>query len=358
MLFVKNTKTSSLRLFFSLTIIGLLVSSCGKISTTTDSNSATATSEGQKETGSLQGDINIDGSSTVFPITEAVAEDFQRNNPKVKIAIGVSGTGGGFKKFCAGETDISNASRPIKNSEVELCEQSNIEYIELPVAFDALSVVVNPENDWATCLTIKELNKIWSPEAQGKINNWQQVRSSFPDLPLNLFAPGTDSGTFDYFTEAINGKGGVSRGDSTASEDDNVIVQGVASDKGALGYFGLSYLEENLGNVKGVSIDDEDPNNGDGCIEPNVTTVEHGTYQPLARPLFIYVNKASLQNSQVREFVSFYLDNDNHIIEEVGYVNLSDAVSTLVAQKFKNETTGTVFVDGSSVGVKLSEALK
>jgi len=358
MLSIRNTKISSLPLLFSLMMMGLLVSSCGKNSATTSSNSTSTSNEDQQAQSNLSGDINVDGSSTVFPITEAIAEDFQGNNPKVKIAIGVSGTGGGFKKFCAGETDISNASRPIKDSEIELCKQSGIEYIELPVAFDALSVVVNPENNWASCLTVEELNKIWNPEAQGKINNWQQVRSSFPDLPLNLFGPGTDSGTFDYFTEAINGKGGVSRGDYTASEDDNVIVQGVTNDKGALGYFGLSYLEENLASVKGISIDDGDPNNGDGCIEPSVATVEEGTYQPLARPLFIYVNKASLQNPQVKEFVSFYLDNDNNIIEEVGYINLPDGVSSLVAQRFKNETTGTIFAHGSSVGVKLSEALK
>lgn len=347
---IKTNKISKLWLSFPL-IIGLMgIQSCSENNSTAMVNSP--------EKSDLTGNISIDGSSTVFPITQAMAEDFQEDNEGVKIAIGVSGTGGGFKKFCAGETDISNASRPIKQEEIEKCQQEGIEYVELPVAFDALSVVVNPENDWAVCLTQKELETIWQPSAQSNITNWKQVRSSFPDVPLNLYGPGTDSGTFDYFTEAVNGKGGESRGDYTASEDDNVIVQGVGGDRGALGYFGLSYLEENLTKVKPISIDDEDVSNGDGCIEPSIVAVENGTYQPLARPIFIYVKKTSLQRPEVKSFVEYYLSKDHKsIVDEIGYIHLSDTVYDKALARLSEEKIGTVFPEGSTIGVKLEEVL-
>lgn len=305
----------------------------------------------------LTGDIIIDGSSTVYPITEIMSEEFERDNPNVRIAIGISGSGGGLSKFCAGETDISNASRPIRASEIEQCEENGIEFIELPVAFDALSVVINSENDWATCLTARELQIIWSPESQGVINNWSQVRAGFPDVPLSLYAPGTDSGTFDYFTEAINGEEGLSRGDITASEDDNVIVQGVSNDIGGLGYFGLSYLEENLGSLRAVSLDNEDPNDGgDGCIEPSLQNVEAGIYQPLARPLFIYVKKTSLERPEVRAFVNFYLSEENaQLTREVGQVDLPSVLYDRANSRLEEMKTGSVFVDISTIGVKLDE---
>ncbi|ELR98480.1 PstS family phosphate ABC transporter substrate-binding protein [Gloeocapsa sp. PCC 73106] len=301
----------------------------------------------------ISGDIVVDGSSTVFPITEAMAEEFQKANPDVRITVGVSGTGGGFKKFCAGETDISNASRPIKTEEIEACAQAGIEFIELPVAFDAISVVVNPNNTWAECLTVEELNKMWAPEAQETVTNWTQIREGFPDRPLALYGPGTDSGTFDYFTDAINGEEGASRGDFTASEDDNVIVLGVANDENALGYFGLAYLTENADKIRGVKID-----GGNGCVEPSVATVEDGTYQPLARPLFIYVSKSALERPQVKAFVDFYLQKENvALVEEVGYVRIPDAIYDKAQARLNNLTTGTVFGGGSTVGVNLQEVL-
>ncbi|MBE9170013.1 PstS family phosphate ABC transporter substrate-binding protein [Pleurocapsales cyanobacterium LEGE 06147] len=307
----------------------------------------------------LRGDITIDGSSTVFPITEAMAEEFQIENPGTRVTVGISGTGGGFKKFCAGETDIQDASRPIKDSEMEACQQAGIEFIELPVAYDALSVVVNSQNDWVDCLTTEELQKIWEPAAQGKINNWSQVRADFPDQPLTLYGPGTDSGTFDYFTDAINGEEGASRGDYTASEDDNVIVQGVANDTGALGYFGLAYYEENQDKLKVVGIDDGDPSNGDGCIPPSVATVENSTYQPLARPIFIYVNKEALSRPEVQSFVNYYMDPANKdLVSEVGYIPLNDSVYQAIQTRLANQTTGTMFEGGSTVGVNLKEVLK
>lgn len=354
---IKTNKIGKLCLSFPLVMILLGLQSCGENNSTAITNTP-ETTEATGNISNLTGNISIDGSSTVFPITQAMAEDFQGDNEGVKIAIGVSGTGGGFKKFCAGETDISNASRPIKKEELEKCQEGGIEYVELPVAFDALSVVVNPENDWAVCLTQKELEKMWQPSAQGNVANWKQVRSSFPDVPLNLYGPGTDSGTFDYFTEAINGDGGESRGDYTASEDDNVIVQGVGGDRGALGYFGLSYLEENLTKVKPISIDDEDPSNGEGCIEPSIATVETGTYQPLARPIFIYVNKASLQRPEVKSFVEYYLSKDHKsIVDEIGYIHLSDVVYDKALARLEAQKTGTMFADGSTIGVKLDEML-
>lgn len=302
--------------------------------------------------------ITVDGSSTVFPITEAMAEEFQIENPGTKVTVGISGTGGGFKKFCAGETDISDASRPIKTEEMELCKQAGIEYIELPVAYDALSVVANPQNDWVDCLTTEELQKIWEPGAQGKISNWNQVRPDFPDQPLTLYGPGTDSGTFDYFTDAINGEEGASRGDYTASEDDNVIVQGVANDTGALGYFGLAYYKENQDSLKLVNIDDGDPSNGDGCVPASVATVDDSTYQPLARPIFIYVKKEAMARPEVESFVNYYLDPANsELVSEVGYVPLTEGVYQAVQTRLANQTTGTVFQGGSTVGVKLTEVL-
>jgi phosphate transport system substrate-binding protein len=287
-------------------------------------DTATAPAEGEatEETGSeLTGSIAIDGSSTVFPISEAMAEEFQVANPGVQITVGASGTGGGFEKFCNGETQISDASRPVKPEEIEACAENGIEMIEVPVATDALTVVVNPENDWVECMTIDELNTIWSPEAQGTVTNWNQVNPEYPDAPLTLFGPGTDSGTFDYFTEVVNGEEGASRGDYTASEDDNVLVQGVVGDVNSMGYFGYAYYFENQDQMKAVGID-----GGSGCVEPSEEAVLAGEYTPMSRPLFIYVSKQALESDPaVKAFVDFYLDPANkEYVAETGYVTLSD----------------------------------
>lgn len=339
----------------SLALITML-GACGG-EQTTDVTETTETTE-EAATSELSGSVAVDGSSTVFPITEAMAEEFQKAHPDVRITVGVSGTGGGFKKFCVGETDISNASRPIKESEVELCAENGIEYIEVPVAYDAISVVANPENDWAMCLTSAELNAIWAPEAEGTIDNWSQVRDGFPDVPLTLYGPGTDSGTFDYFTDAINGDEGLSRGDYTASEDDNVVVQGVAQDPGALGYFGLAYFEENADRLRAVEIDDEDAANGDGCVAPSVATVDDATYQPLARPIFVYVNPEALEKPEVAIFVEFYMQEDNSsLVSEVGYVPMSSEIYGKAVSRVESKTTGSAFGGGSTVGVKLLDVL-
>jgi len=337
----------------SAVVLALGLAACGGGPPSGDAN------DGDQPTAAgsdLSGSIAIDGSSTVYPITEAMAEEFQKANPDVKITVGVSGTGGGFKKFCAGETDISDASRPIKKSEIEICEKAGIEYVELPVAYDAISVVVNPDNDFAACLTVEELNKIWEPESE--IDNWNQVRDDFPDQKLNLYGPGTDSGTFDYFTDAINGDEGASRNDFTASEDDNVIVNGVSQDEGAMGYFGLAYYEENQGKLKAVEVDDEDDGNGEGCVAPSTETVDDTTYQPLARPIFIYVKKEAIARPEVKEFVDFYLATDSkELVSEVGYIPMAEEIYTAVQARFEGEQTGSVFGGESTVGVKLKEVL-
>lgn len=266
----------------------------------------------------LSGSVRADGSSTVFPITEAVAEEFQKLNRNVKVTVGISGTGGGFQKFTVGETDISDASRPIKDSEKAAALKNGVEYLELRVAFDGLSVLVNPANNWVDCLTTAELKKIWEPASQ--VNNWNQVRPNFPNQQLRLYGPGTDSGTFDYFTEVINGKEDASRGDYTASEDDNVLVLGVAADKGALGYFGYAYYVENQKRLKLVAID-----SGKGCVAPSDKAIIDGTYSPLSRPIFIYVNKKSLQRPEVLEFARFYMTQAPKLVPQVGYTSLPQA---------------------------------
>jgi phosphate transport system substrate-binding protein len=280
--------------------------------------------------------IQIDGSSTVYPITEAVAEEFQKLHHDVKVVVGISGTGGGFKRFGTGETDISDASRPIKSKEVEVCKQNGVEYVELEVAYDGLAVMVNPQNKWVDFLTTAELKKIWEPNAQAVVTKWSQVRAGFPDKEIRLFGPGTDSGTFDYFTEAICGKSGASRGDFTASEDDNVLVQGIASDEFALGYFGLAYYEQNKDKLKIVPVDDGDDKNGKGGIVPSQETVRNGTYKPLSRPLFIYVNMKSFQKSEVRNFVEFYIKKAPELSKEVGYIPLPDEIYKSSMEKFQN----------------------
>jgi phosphate transport system substrate-binding protein len=309
----------------------------------------------QAPAGPVEGTILVDGSSTVAPITAAVAEEFQAQFPEVRVPVGISGTGGGFKKFCAGETDISDASRPIKESEVELCKQNGIEYVELPVAFDGLAVIVNPANDFVSCLTVEELKKVWSPEAEGVITNWNQVRAGFPDQPLALYGAGTDSGTYDYFTQAIVGKEGSSRGDFLPSEDDNVLVQGVAGDKNALGFFGLAYYEENADKLKLVAID-----NGDGnCVLPDLETVSKGTYQPLSRPLFIYVNRERIdKKDEISAFIQFYLENAGALAKEVGYIPLTDEIYALAQTRYDKRITGSIFEGvGSTVGVSLTDLL-
>jgi phosphate transport system substrate-binding protein len=301
-------------------------------------------------------DVSIDGSSTVFPVSEAFAEEFQKASGK-RVTVGLSGTGGGFKKFCRGETDISGASRPIKQSEIELCEQNGIEYIELPVAIDALAVIVNPENDWAECMTVAELKKMWEPAAQGKVDNWNQIRAEFPDTELKLFGAGTDSGTYDYFTAAIVGKEHESRGDYTASEDDNITIQGVSGDEGALGFLGLAYVTENAGKVKPVGIKQEDGS----CVLPSVEAARNASYQPLSRPLFFYVNKAKAdQNEDLRQYVEFIMDpkNATELVAEVGYVPLPQEAFTMGMKKFESRKTGSYFGGASKIGVRIEDLLK
>ncbi len=303
--------------------------------------------------------IKIDGSSTVFPITEAVAEEFQAVNRKVRITIGVSGTGGGFKKFCSDEVDITNASRPIKPSEVKLCADRGVAYIELPVAYDGIAIVVNQKNHWVDALTVRELKKIWEPASQGKILRWNQIRSSWPDQEIHLFGPGIDSGTFDYFTEAIVGKGGASRGDFTASENDNVLVQGISMDQYALGFFGVAYYQYNKDRLKLVPVDDENDANGKGPTTPDYNNVLKGKYQPLSRPLFIYIRKAATDRPEVKKFIRFYLENGGALSKEVGYIALPEKAYQLGQSRFDQQKTGSLFGgEGSQVGVKIEELLE
>lgn len=304
--------------------------------------------------------IKVDGSSTVFPITEAVAEEFQKSEKgKTRVTVGISGTGGGFKKFCSGETDISDASRPIKPTEVELCKKNGIEYIELPIAYDGLAVMVNPKNNWVDYMTVKELKKIWEPEAQGKIKKWNQIRPNWPDKEIHLFGAGVDSGTYDYFTEAIVGKEHSSRGDFTSSEDDNVLVQGIGGDPLALGFFGVAYYEHNKDKIKLVAVDDENDANGKGPILPEYDNVIKGTYQPLARPLFIYVSKKSANKLEVQRFIDFYMKNSGSLSKEVGYIALPQKAYELALKRFEKRIVGSVFGGhGSQVGVKIEELLQ
>ena len=288
--------------------LALIVLACGEKKEKAADNGQTA---------ELSGTIKVDGSSTVFPITEAVAEEFRSVQPKVKVTIGVSGTGGGFKKFSRGETNLSNASRPIKDKEKAACIENNISYLELEVAYDGLAVLVHPENDWVDSFTLEELKKIWEPAAQDKIMKWNQIRPEWPNEEIHLFGPGVASGTYDYFTEAVVGKSGSSRGDFTASEDDHVLVQGIAGDKFSLGFFGLAYYTENKDKLKLIGV-----NNGEEVVKPTIETVSNGSYKPLSRPLFIYVNSTSVKQPEVIEFVNFYIDNAGELSKDVGYIPL------------------------------------
>jgi phosphate transport system substrate-binding protein len=314
---------------------GLTAFGCGGGGTATDGPAETV--------------IAIDGSSTVYPVTEAVAEEFQKTRSGTRVTVGLSGTGGGFQKFCRNESVISNASRPILPAEIEACQKAGVSYIELPVAYDGLAVVVNPGNTWASSITVAELKTLWEPAAQGKVMRWNQVRPGWPNQEVHLFGAGVDSGTFDYFTEVINGKAKASRGDYTSSEDDNVLVQGVAGDVSALGFMGLAYYVENQDKMRLVPVDDGNPSNGAGPIAPSLETVRGGTYRPLSRPLFIYVNIAALSRPEVEAFVRYYLESAADLIQEVGYVPLSDAEQALVRQRFASRTAGTMFGDTAAM---------
>lgn len=298
----------------------------------------------------LSGNITIDGSSTVAPISKAVAEDFAKSNPKVKVPVGTSGTGGGFKKFCAGDIDIANASRPIKSKEAEDCKKAGVEFIELPVAVDGLSVVVNKQNTFAKCLTVPELKKMWEPDAEGKITTWDQVRSDFPKEQIALFGAGADSGTFDYFTEAINGKSKVIRKDYQPSEDDNITVKGIQGNKNAIGFFGVAYFEENAKTLTAVEVD-----GGKGCVAPTAENINSGKYTPLSRPLFIYVNKKSFARPEVKAFVEYYF-KDIKVVKEVGYVPLPSDALPKVMERLSSVKTGSTFMDAPA-GVPVAELL-
>lgn len=330
---VVNTGKLRRRSFAFTSAIALVAASVGLSGTVVQSQSPAA--------------VKVDGSSTVFPITEKVAEAFQKQGG-AKVTVGISGTGGGFKKFCKGETDISNASRPILQKEVDACAQAGIKYIELPVAYDALTVVVNPANNWATDLTVAELKTMWEPAAQGKVMKWNQVRSNFPDAPLKLYGAGADSGTFDYFTEAINGKAKQSRSDFTGSEDDNVLVQGVSRDKNALGYFGFAYYEANRSRLKGVKI------NG---VEPSKANVDNGTYQPLSRPIFIYVNADAAKKPEVKAFVEYYMKNALTAVNAVKYIPFKPTDYTRAMMRFQKNQVGSVFGGKEEIGVKVADIL-
>lgn len=291
--------------------------------------------------GASGGVIRGDGSSTVFPIAEAVAEEFQRANPKARVTVGISGTGGGFEKFCRGETDLSNASRPITQVEIDACGKNGVAFIELPVAYDGLTVVVHPKNTWVSSLTVAELKKLWEPAAQGKIMRWNQIRAEWPDREIHLFGAGVDSGTFDYFTEAIVGTQDSSRGDYTSSEDDNVLVQGIANDELALGYFGFAYFESNRARLKPVAIDEGGP--GRQPTLPSQESIRSGTYRPLSRPLFVYFSQASLGRPEIKAFAEFYLREAPALVAETGYVPLTAKEYELVTARLTRAQTGSVF---------------
>lgn len=292
--------------------------------------------------------ITADGSSTVFPITEAVAEEFQKANAGTRVTVGSSGTGGGFQKFCRDETDISNASRPVKATELEACGKAGIDFIELPVAYDGIAIVVNPKNTWVTSMTVAELEKLWEPAAQGRVKRWNKIRPEWPNEEIHLFGAGTDSGTFDYFTEAIMGKEAQSRGDYTSSEDDNVIVQGVSGDQHALGYFGYAYYEQNKDKLRLIAVDDGDASNGDGPIAPSPETVAGGTYRPLSRPVFIYAKVKALQRPEVLRFVEFFLAQGAPLVREVGYIPMTEREQSLVRDRFVARKTGTMYTGTDS----------
>ena len=298
--------------------------------------------------------VKIDGSSTVYPITEAVAEEFQKmKKGEVNVTVGISGTGGGFKKFCRNEIDISDASRPISKKEMDECGKQGIKYFEMPVAYDALTVMVNPKNTFIKSMTVAELKMIWEPGAQGKIMTWKDVNPAWPNEKLKLYGAGSDSGTFDYFTEAIVGKAKSSRGDFTASEDDNVLVQGISSDKGALGYFGFAYYIENQKKLKAVAID-----GGKGPVMPTAANVDNGTYNPLSRPIFIYVNEKSMEKPEVKEFVEFYMKNAAKLVKEVKFIPLPAKIYTTNMEHVAKKKLGTVFGGESEVGLKIEDLVK
>jgi len=299
--------------------------------------------------------IKVDGSSTVFPITDEIAKEFHSTYPnKQQVQVSISGTGGGFRKFCKGETDINNASRPILAEEMKACRAAGVEYVELPVAYDALTIAVNPKNNWANDITVAELKKMWEPAAEGQITRWNQIRPSWPNRPLKLYGAGKDSGTFDYFTEAVVEKAKASRNDYTASEDDLVLVQGVKNDPDALGYFGHAYYEENQNTLKALPVD-----RGKGPVPPTRENVRNAQYQPLSRPLFIYVNAKSVQNRpEVREFVEYYLGNAREYTKTVGYVPLPDEMYDIAGTHLKNQKVGTVFQGQSQIGFKMEDLLQ
>ena len=301
--------------------------------------------------------VKVDGSSTVYPVTEAVAEEFQKETRgAVRVTVGIAGTGGGFKKFCRGETDVSDASRPILTEEMEVARANGIEYIELPVCFDALTVAVNPQNDWVESMTVEELKRIWEPAAQGEIMRWNQIRPDWPDEELALFGAGADSGTFDYFTEAIVGQAKSSRGDFTASEDDNVLVQGIAGNKYALGFLPYAYVPPNADKLKPIPIDWE--KDDEGPVAPNMDNVLKGIYNPLSRPLFIYVSKASAERPEVQQFVEFYLANAADLSQEVSYLPLPSKAYEMALERFRARKTGTGFGGVPEVGLHVEEILR
>jgi len=331
-----------------------LVTSCATPSnTSTNQQSANVTEVSNSE--KISG-IKIDGSSTVYPITEAIANQLQQTKQQYKgqVTVNFSGTSSGFKKFCANQTDVSNASRPILTAEIEACAKNGVKFIELPVAYDALTIAVHKENTWAKDITVAELKKIWEPSAQGKITRWNQVRAAWPDQPLNLYGAGNQSGTFDYFTEAVVGKSRSSRTDYTASEDDTTLVSGVAKDRNALGYFGLAYYQDNTNQLTALAVDD-----GQGAVLPSVDTVKDAKYQPLSRPLFIYVNAQSVQNKpELREFIDYYLKYAQFTATSVGYVPLPSEVYELAKARFKAGKSGTLFAGREQINLTISELLR
>jgi phosphate transport system substrate-binding protein len=327
----------------------LAMAGCGKKQPAGESGDAPAA-----KTGRDAPVIRVDGSSTVFPIAEAVAEEYQtEQRGAVRVTVGLSGTGGGFKKLCRGDVDISNASRPILEEEMTLCRNAGVTFYELPVAFDAITVVVNPKNEWVKSLTVDDLKKMWQPEAQGKITRWNQVRPEWPDAPLMLFGPGADSGTFDYFTEAVTGKAKSSRGDYTASEDDNVLVQGVENNKNALGYFGFAYYISHQDRMRAVPIAKADGSQ----VLPSAAAVIDGTYQPLSRPLFIYVSSKAVERPEVRQFVQFFLSEGAALAGEVGFVPLPEQAAQMALKHFNEGRMGSVFGGVPEVGVTIEDLL-